>query len=171
MVWGPLTPIFAQPYFGGAAERSLLFAIHILIIVSDSSRLGATGAAQNSSKPPSIVFEGYLSERVSTTSAVESSVYYVFQRGEYRGTTALAMHQTTLPFYFDYRELDRFSDEVNIFNSLPLKQQEEFILNTIIMNKAAFNAFKENIDVLQEVDIFKFDPNRILRIAKVCTGM
>ena len=70
--------------------------------------------------------------------------------------------------FYTYRELKQYSHEVNAFNSLPLKQQEEFIVSTLVKNDVAFNAFNDNLDVLEELDVFKFDPNRVLRAAKVC---
>ena len=64
---------------------------------------------------------------------------------------------------------ERFSNELNTFNSLPKEKRERLIAKVLVDNERALKAFEQHIEIIEEVDKFHFDPEQILRMAKACT--
>ena len=69
---------------------------------------------------------------------------------------------------FYSRELEKFSAELKIFNSLPMDHRERLIVNTLVNNRLAFQAFKENLEVIRKVNKFDIDLSRVLTRAVAC---
>ena len=69
---------------------------------------------------------------------------------------------------FYSRELEKFSAELEIFNSLPMDNRERLIVNTLVNNRLAFQAFKENLEVIRKVNKFDIDLSRVLTRAVAC---
>lgn len=69
---------------------------------------------------------------------------------------------------FYSRELEKFSAELEIFNSLPMDHRERLIVNTLVNNRLAFQAFKENLEVIRKVNKFDIDLSRVLTRAVAC---
>ena len=63
---------------------------------------------------------------------------------------------------------ERFSNELNTFNSLPKEKRERLITKVLVDNERALKAFEQHIEIIEEVDKFHFDPEQILRMAKAC---
>ena len=53
---------------------------------------------------------------------------------------------------------------------MSMEQQENFVAEILVKNKEALNAYRENLDLVEEVNIFKFDANKILKHAESCAG-
>jgi len=66
------------------------------------------------------------------------------------------------------RELQKFTAELETFNSLPMEIRERLIVKTLVNNDLALEAFKENLEVIRQIDKFDIDLNRVLTRAIAC---
>ena len=70
-----------------------------------------------------------------------------------------------------FRELEKFSAELETFNSLPKEHRERLMVKTLLNNELAMNAFEENMEIIQKVDKFNIDPSHVLMRAKRCKAL
>ena len=87
----------------------------------------------------------------------------------------LKEHQTVLRFLSDSlklrfanRELQKFSKELDSFNSLPTELRERIITKILVDNDLALMEFEENLNIIEELDGLKLDANKILQMTKSC---
>ena len=67
-----------------------------------------------------------------------------------------------------FRELQKFTAELETFNSLPMETRERLIVKTLVNNELALEAFKENLEVIRQIDKFDIDLDRVLTRAIAC---
>ena len=70
-----------------------------------------------------------------------------------------------------FRELEKFSAELETFNSLPKEHRERLMVKTLLNNELAMNAFEENMEIIQKVNKFNIDPSHVLMRAKTCKAL
>lgn len=82
--------------------------------------------------------------------------------------TVLLFVPTSLKVSVGNRELQKFTAELETFNSLPMETRERLIVKTLVNNELALEAFRENLEVIRQIDKFDIDLNRVLTRAIAC---